>query len=67
MGTYTPGAYMESANFFSPYMKFILGFIGIKDVDIYLAGGTSAINQGQTTLEAYLAEHTSKAVAELSR
>ncbi|HEX5282969.1 MAG TPA: NAD(P)H-dependent oxidoreductase [Bryocella sp.] len=67
MGTYTPGAYMESANFFSPYMKFILGFIGIKDVDIYLAGGTSAINQGQTTLEAYLAEHTPKAVAELSR
>lgn len=67
MGTYTPGAYMENANFFSPYMRFILGFIGIKDVEIYLGGGTSAINQGQTTLEAYLAEHTPKAVAELSR
>jgi FMN-dependent NADH-azoreductase len=46
MGTYTLLAPMESANFFSPYIKFILGFIGIKDVEIYLADGTSAISQG---------------------
>ncbi len=67
MGTYTPGAYMEKADFFSPYMRFILGFIGIKDVEIYLAGGTSAINQGQTTLDAFLGEHTAAAVTQLSK
>ncbi|HEY4010707.1 MAG TPA: NAD(P)H-dependent oxidoreductase [Acidobacteriaceae bacterium] len=67
MGTYGPGAYMEKADFFSPYIRFILGFIGIKDVEIYLAGGTSAINQGTTTLEQYLAEHTSQAIQHLSK
>jgi FMN-dependent NADH-azoreductase len=67
MGTYTPGAYMEKADFFSPYMRFILGFIGIKDVDIYLAGGTSAVNQGTTTLDAYLAEHTPKVLTQFSK
>lgn len=67
MGSYGPGAYMEKADFFSPYTRFALGFIGIKDVEIYLAGGTSAINQGQTTLETYLAEHTPKAIEQLSK
>jgi FMN-dependent NADH-azoreductase len=66
-GSYEAGAYMEQANFFSSYMRFILGFVGIKDVEIYLAGGTSAISQGQTTLDAYVAEHAPKAVAQLSR
>ena len=66
-GTYTPGAYMEKADFFSPYIRFILGFIGIKDVDIYMAGGTSAISQGTTSLETYVAEHTTKAVAQFSK
>lgn len=67
MGSYEPGAYMEKADFFSPYIKFALGFIGIKDVEIYLAGGTSAINLGETTLDAYVAEHAPKAVAQFSR
>ncbi len=66
-GTYEPGAYMEKADFFSPYIKFILGFIGIKDVEIYLAGGTSAIMLGTTTLDAYVAEHAPKAVAQFSK
>ena len=55
------------ADFFSPYIRFILGFIGIKDVDIYMAGGTSAISQGPTTLDAYVAEHAPKAVAQFSK
>ena len=65
-GSYESGGYMEQANFFSSYIRFILGFVGIKDVEIYLAGGTSAISQGQTTLDAYVAEHAPKAVAQLS-
>ena len=66
-GSYEPGAHMEKADFFSPYIRFVLGFIGIKDVEIYLAGGTSAINQGTTTLDAYLAQHAPRAVAQFSK
>ena len=47
MGTYGPGAYMEKADFFSPYFRFILGFVGITDVDIYLAGGTERDQSGR--------------------
>jgi FMN-dependent NADH-azoreductase len=50
-GVYTPGAHMESYNFESSYLKHILAFVGLTDVDIVLAGGTNAINQGKTTLE----------------
>lgn len=66
-GNYEPGSYMEKADFFSPYIRFIFGFIGIKDVEIYLAGGTSAINQGGMTLDAYVAEHAPKALAQFSK
>jgi FMN-dependent NADH-azoreductase len=65
MGAYEPGAYMEKADFFSPYIKFVLGFIGITDVTIYLAGGTSEVSQGKISLEDYVKEHGPKAVAEL--
>ena len=66
-GSYGPGAYMEKADLFSPYIRFILGFIGIKDVEIYMADGTSAIILGRSTLEAYVAEHTPKVVAQFSK
>lgn len=66
-GSYEPGAYMEKADYVSPYIRFIFGFIGIKDVDIYLAGGTTAISQGTTTLEAYVSEHAPRVVAQFSR
>lgn len=66
-GSYKPGSHLENADLFSPYIRFILGFIGIKDVEIYMADGTSAIILGQTTLDAYVAEHAPKAVAQFSR
>ena len=37
-----------------PYLRQILGFIGIADVKIMLAGKTTAIDQGQTTMAAYV-------------
>jgi len=46
---YTPGAQAESFNAESGYLKQILGFVGI-DTQIILAGGSQAINTGQTTL-----------------
>ena len=54
-GTYTPGAYAESYNQESGYLKQILGFIGLTDVSIVLAGGTSAVDTGTVSREDLLA------------
>jgi len=48
-GLYTPGAPAEGYNSESSYLKQILGFIGL-ETQILLAGGSQAINTGQTTL-----------------
>jgi FMN-dependent NADH-azoreductase len=55
-GDYSPGAHAEAWNTASSYLKFILGFIGITDVTVVLAGGTSALNTGATTMEEFLAK-----------
>ena len=57
-GSYDPGTHGESMDFFTPYVKFIFGFMGLKDTSVYIAGGTSAVQQGKTTMEAYIAEQT---------
>ena len=49
-GVYTPGAPAEGYNVAVSYLKQILGFIGITDVDVVLAGGTAAIDMGKATL-----------------
>lgn len=49
-GVYTPGAQTESYNAASGYLRQIFGFIGITDVTILLAGGTSAVSTGKATL-----------------
>lgn len=50
-GDFSPGAPFESANVASAYMRQVLGFIGITDVNIVLAGSTLAIDQGKTTID----------------
>ncbi len=50
-----PGTKYESANVASPYLKQILGFIGIHDVTIVQAGGTLALDMGQKTYEDFSA------------
>ena len=49
-GVYTPGAQTESYNVAISYLKQILGFIGITDMSVVLAGGTAAIDLGKTTM-----------------
>lgn len=56
-GSYLPGSGMEGMDFFTSYIKFIFGFIGITDVTIQPAFGTRAVDGGSTTLDAYAAEH----------
>ncbi len=64
---YAPGAHMEKMNQFDAPIRQMLGFIGISDVAIYGAYDTNGIAQGKTTIEAYMAEQTPKAVAKLVR
>jgi FMN-dependent NADH-azoreductase len=54
---YAPGAHMESYNFESGYMKHILGFVGLTDVNIVLAGGTNDVNQGKLPFDEFVATH----------
>ncbi len=54
---YTPGSPTEGYNMESSYLRAIFGFIGIKDVNIVLAGGSGAVSMGKRTQEDLLAEH----------
>ena len=56
-GDFSPGTPYESANVAGAYMRQVLGFIGITDVNVVLAGGTLAIDQGQTTMDEFVARH----------
>ena len=60
--SYAPGSHMESYNVEGSYMKQVLGFIGITDVNVVLAGGTGEVSQGKRTQEEFLAEFTPKVV-----
>jgi len=53
-GTYTPGSPAEGYNQETPYLKGILGFIGITDVNIILAGGTTPVTMGQVSADEFL-------------
>ncbi len=57
-GVYTPGSPTEAYNAASSYLKQILGFIGITDVNIVLAGGSGAVSMGKRSQEDLIAEHT---------
>jgi FMN-dependent NADH-azoreductase len=53
--SYAPGSFMESYNAETGYLKQVLGFIGITDVTVVLAGGTNDVAQGKVKLEEFLA------------
>ena len=54
-GDFGSGTKYAAANVASGYMKQILGFVGISDVNIVLVGGTLAIDMGQKTLDEFAA------------
>ena len=55
-GVYTPGSPTETYNVAVSYLKEILGFIGISDISVVLAGGTSAVDMGKATLPQLLGQ-----------
>ena len=65
-GVYTPGALAENYNVATSYLKQIFGFIGIADVTVLLAGGTSAVDMQKATLPSLLDQYK-PAVAEAAK
>jgi len=51
---YTAGSPLESYNAQGPYLRIILGFIGITDITIVHAGGTNKVAQGAVTEPVFL-------------
>ncbi len=46
-GIYDAQTQMASFNFVEPYLRSVLGFLGVKDATFLTAGGTMALNHGQ--------------------
>jgi FMN-dependent NADH-azoreductase len=54
-GSYNEASGMAAYNYEIPYLRHILGFIGISDVTFVQAGGTMAVAQGKISSEEFLA------------
>jgi FMN-dependent NADH-azoreductase len=53
-GVYEPGSQASAMNFIDPYLKAILGFIGVTDVKFVTAGGTAQVMRGAVDRETFL-------------
>ena len=62
-GSYDKGTPAESYDHLSPYLRFILGFIGLTDVEILLAGGVSAVQYGKISEAEWKKPYEEKAAA----
>ena len=54
MGTYLPGTPAESYDAETPYLRQILGFMGVTDVTVLQAGGTYKVDRGMEPRDQYL-------------
>jgi FMN-dependent NADH-azoreductase len=63
-GKYDAGTATAGLNFVEPYLKTVLGFLGVTDVAFHTAGGSASLNYGADRGE-FLAPHDT-AVAELA-
>ena len=53
---FTPGTKYESFNAASGYLRQILGFIGITDVNVVLAGRALAVDYGEKTMDEFVGQ-----------
>ena len=56
-GNYVEGTGMTAFDYEVPYLRFIFGFMGIRDVKFVQAGGTGQVQQGKISPEAFLSPH----------
>src|SRR5450432_1167901 len=59
-GVYTQGSAMAALDFVTPYLRAVLGFLGITDVTVIVAEGTSQLNTGNVDAQAFLAPSLQK-------
>jgi len=64
-GAYSERAGMTALDHESPYLRFILGFMGITDVRFVQAGGTGEVMQGRKSADEFLAPHLKEVAAAL--
>jgi FMN-dependent NADH-azoreductase len=62
-GTYDEGLPAAASDYESGYLKRILAFIGITEVEVILAGGTAAVSFGSSTVEELAAQFRSFVLA----
>lgn len=53
-GTYNVGTPLEALNFVEPYLKTVLGFIGIKNIEFVTAGGAAQLMSGKLDRQTFL-------------
>lgn len=56
-GTYDEGLPAAASDYESGYLRRILAFIGLTDIEVILAGGTAAVSSGSTTVEELVAKY----------
>jgi FMN-dependent NADH-azoreductase len=56
-GKYDAGTAMASFNFVEPYLRTVLGFLGVTDITVVSAGGASALNSGKIDRQTFLQPH----------
>ena len=62
-GAYSERSGMTALDHQSPYLRFILGFMGITDVRFVQAGGTGEVMQGRKSADEFLAPHLKEVTA----
>jgi FMN-dependent NADH-azoreductase len=53
-GVYEPGTAMGALNFVEPYLRAMLGFVGVTEVNVIAVGGTAALMTGQVNRAQFL-------------
>ncbi len=65
-GVYGEGTALAALDFVTPYLRTVLGFIGITDVTVITAGGTAQLSSGKVDAQAFLAPSLEKVHAHAS-
>ena len=65
-GSYDAGLPAAASDYESGYLRRILGFIGITDIEVILAGGSAAIALGSATVEQLAAQYRPSVLASIA-
>jgi len=56
-GSYPEGSPMAALNYETPYLRFILGYMGLTDIRFIHAGGTASLRQGRISTEEFVSPY----------